>query len=138
MAGQRRRNGESEAGGPGVSAAEVLGELTTRINTIEEAYEFMLAYAAQGLRTEPGTGAGSQIRSMLTVCSNSLTGLADLFREIVRSDKLEPVTAYDNFIAVLDRDANDAQAGVQLALAQPSISSQMIDNVQVVDHLRAD
>src|SRR5688572_17220224 len=100
-------------------------ELKDRCSRIEEAYEFMLAYAAQGLRTEPGSGTGSQIRAMLTVCNNSLTGLADVFTQIVRADKLEPKSAYDNFIAVLDRDANDAQASVQLALAQPSISSQM-------------
>ena len=112
-------------------------ELKDRCSRIEEAYEFMLAYAAQGLPSEPGTGTGSQIRSMLTVCSNSLTGLADLFTQIVRHDKLEPKATYDNFIAVLARDANDAQASVQLALAQPSISSQMIDNLNASIHLRA-
>lgn len=112
-------------------------ELKDRCSRIEEAYEFMLAYAAQGLRTEPGSGSGSQIRAMLTVCSNSLTGLADLFTQIVRTDKLEPAAAYDNFITVLARDAKDAQASVQLALAQPSISSQMIDNLNASIHLRA-
>ena len=100
-------------------------ELKDRCARIEEAYEFMLAYAAQGLRTEPGSGSGSQIRAMLTVCSNSLTGLADLFTQIARTDKLEPAAAYDNFITVLARDATDAQASIQLALAQPSISSQI-------------
>jgi hypothetical protein len=112
-------------------------ELKDRCSRIEEAYEFMLAYAAQGLRTEPGTGSGSQIRAMLTVCSNSLNGLADIFTQIVRAEKLEPAAAYENFIAVLDRDAKDAQAGVQLALAQPSISSQMVDNLNASIHLRA-
>ena len=97
----------------------------------------MLAYAAQGLPTEPGSGSGSQIRTMLTVCNNSLTGLADLFTQIVRTDKLEPAAAYDNFISVLARDAQDAQASVQLALAQPSISSQMVDNLNASIHLRA-
>ena len=112
-------------------------ELKDRCARIEEAYEFMLAYAAQGLRTEPGSGSGSQIRAMLTVCSNSLDGLADLFTQIVRADKLEPAGVYDNFIAVLARDAKDAQASVQLALAQPAISSQMIDNLNASIHLRA-
>lgn len=112
-------------------------ELKDRCSRIEEAYEFMLAYAAQGLPTEPGSGTSSQIRSMLTVCNNSLTGLADLFTKIVRADKLEPQAAYDNFIAVLARDAADAQASVQLALAQPSISSQMVDNLNASIHLRA-
>jgi len=112
-------------------------ELKDRCARIEEAYEFMLAYAAQGLPTEPGSGSGSQIRAMLTVCSNSLSGLADLFTRIVQADRLEPSEVYDRFIAVLARDASDAQASVQLALAQPSISSQMIDNLNASIHLRA-
>ena len=112
-------------------------ELKDRCARIEEAYEFMLAYAAQGLRTEPGSGAGSQIRSMLTTADTSLTGLADVFTKIVRDDKLQPAAAYDSFIAVLARDANDAQAAIQLALAQPSISSQMVDNLNASIHLRA-
>ena len=112
-------------------------ELKDRCARIEESYEFMLAYAAQGLRTEPGSGTGSQIRATLVVCDKSLTGLADVFTQIVRSDNLQPASAYDNFIAVLDRDATDAQASIRLVLAQPSISSQMIDNLNASIHLRA-
>ncbi len=112
-------------------------ELKDRCARIEEAYEFMLAYAAQGLRTEPGSGAGSQIRSMLATCDKSLDGLADVFTQIVREDKLQPAATYDNFIAVLARDASDARASVQLVLAQSSISSQMVDNLNASIHLRA-
>ena len=112
-------------------------ELKDRCARIEEAYEFMLAYAAQGLRSEPGTGTGSQIRTMLTTCDTSLDGLADVFTQIVRQDKLQPAAAYDKFIAVLSRDAADAHASIQLVLAQPSISSQMVDNLNASIHLRA-
>jgi hypothetical protein len=112
-------------------------ELKDRCARIEESYEFMLAYAAQGLRTEPGSGAGSQIRVTLTVIDRSLTGLADVFTQIARADDLQPAAAYDNFIEVLARDAGDAQASIRLVLAQPSISSQMIDNLNASIHLRA-
>jgi hypothetical protein len=112
-------------------------ELKDRCARIEESYEFMLAYAAQGLRTEPGSGAGSQIRSTLGVCDKALNGLGDLFTQIVREDKLQPASAYHNFIAVLERDASEARAAIQLVLAQPSISSQMIDNLNASIHLRA-
>jgi hypothetical protein len=112
-------------------------ELKDRCARIEESYEFMLAYAAQGLRTEPGSGTGSQIRSTLAVCDKALTGLGEVFTQIVRSDALQPTAAYDNFITVLKRDATDAQAAIQLVLAQPSISSQMIDNLNASIHLRA-
>jgi hypothetical protein len=112
-------------------------ELKERCSRIEESYEYMLAYAAQGLRTEPGGGSGSQIRTTLGVIDNALAGLGELFTKIVRADNLQPAASYDNFIAVLERDANDARAAVQLALAQPSISSQMVDNLNASIHLRA-
>ena len=112
-------------------------ELKDRCARIEESYEFMLAYAAQGLRTEPGSGSGSQIRTTLVVCDKALTGLSELFTQIAGADNLQPASAYENFIVVLERDANDAQAAVQLVLAQPSISSQMIDNLNASIHLRA-
>ena len=113
------------------------GELKDRCSRIEESYEFMLAFAAQGLRTEPGGGAGSQIRTTLGVCDKALTGLGAIFTTIARADNLQPASAYDTFIAVLERDANDAQASIRLVLAQPSISSQMIDNLNASIHLRA-
>jgi hypothetical protein len=111
-------------------------ELKNRCEKIEECYEFMLAYAAQGLRTEPG-GGGSQVRTLLTRCDQALDGLGDVLANIVRSEALEPAEKYDAFIAMLNRDASDARAAVGLVLAQPSISSQLIDNLNASIHLRA-
>ena len=112
-------------------------QLRNRCGKIEECYEFMLAYAAQGLRDEPGGGSGSQIRTLLTQCDEALDGLGDVFTQIVRSDKLKPTEKYDAFIAMLNRDASDARAAVGLVLAQPSISSQLIDNLNASIHVRA-
>jgi len=112
-------------------------ELASRCNRIEEAYEFMLAYAAQGLASDQGSGAGSQLREFLRKSDAALTGLADLFRGLVRAEQVQPAAPYDAFIAVLERDARDAQAAIQLVLAQPSISSQLVDNLNASIHLRA-
>jgi hypothetical protein len=112
-------------------------QLRDRCGKIEECYEFMLAYAAQGLRTEPGGGSGSQLRTLLTKCDEALNGLGDVFTEIVRSEALRPAEKYHAFIAMLNRDASDARAAVGLVLAQPSISSQLIDNLNASIHLRA-
>jgi hypothetical protein len=112
-------------------------QLKDRCGKIEECYEFMLAYAAQGLRTEPGGGGTSQLRSLLTRADEALTGLDSIFTAIVHSDKLEPVEKYEAFIAMLGRDASDARAAIGLVLAQPSISSQLIDNLNASIHLRA-
>jgi len=112
-------------------------ELRDRCGKIEECYEFMLAYAAQGLQTEPGGGSGSQIRMLLTRCDAALDGLGNVLAEIVRSEQLRPAEKYDAFVGVLERDARDARAAVGLVLAQPSISSQLIDNLNASIHLRA-
>jgi hypothetical protein len=112
-------------------------QLKERCGKIEECYEFMLAYAAQGLRSEPGSGGGSQIRTLLTQCDEALNGLGDVFTQIARREQLRPAEKYDAFIAMLNRDAADARAAVGLVLAQPSISSQLIDNLNASIHLRA-
>src|ERR1700756_4964592 len=100
-------------------------DLGDRCNAIEEGYEFMLAYAAQGLPSDQGSQSGGQLRSFLGRCDEALTGLANVFSEIVAADGLQPAGRYAAFISVLDRDAHDAQAAIQIALAQPGISSQL-------------
>src|SRR5258706_3542046 len=112
-------------------------QLKDRCDRIEECYEFMLAYAAQGLRTEPGGGSGSQLRTLLTKCDQALVDLGDVLAKIVRSEQLRPADKYEAFIAMLNRDAGDARAAVGLVLAQPSISSQLVDNLNASIHLRA-
>ena len=115
----------------------VRDDISARCNVIEECYEFMLAYAAQGLRSEPGGGGGSQVRALLTRADEALDGLSQIFTAIVRSDKLQPQQKYDAFIAMLDRDASDTRAAFGLVLAQASISSQLIDNLNASIHVRA-
>jgi hypothetical protein len=41
------------------------------------------------------------------------------------------------FLAVLDRDSRDSLSAIELVLAQPAISSQLIDNLNASIHLRA-
>ena len=115
----------------------MLDELRERCNRIEECYEFMLAYAAQGLPGDRGSQSGGELRTFLGRCDEALTGLAQVFTRIVDQEGLQPADRYHAFIAVLDRDARDAQAAVQLVLAQPSISSQLIDNLNASIHLLA-
>jgi hypothetical protein len=55
----------------------------------------------------------------------------------VKQQSLEPRERYEAFVAVVDRDARDSLAAIELVLAQPSISSQLIDNLNASIHLRA-
>lgn len=120
-----------------MSAEEVLAELNGRINTIEEAYEFMLAYASQGLSSDQGSDTGRQAREFLKRCDTALSNLGEFLTGFTERLSLEPAGAYRAFISVIDRDARDAQAAVQLVLAQRSISSQLVDNLNASIHLRA-
>ena len=108
-----------------------------RCNTIEECYEFMLAYAAKGLPTDEGSQSGTQIREFLQRSVNAMTGLAENCALALKEEGLEPVEKYQAFLAVLGRDARDALAAIEIVLAQPSISSQLVDNLNASIHLRA-
>ena len=120
-----------------MSPAEIEAELSSRINIIEEAYEFMLAYASQGLSTDQGNDTGRQAREYLTRCDAAMSGLPGVFTRYVEDESLKPAAPYDAFIAVIERDAKDSQAAIQLVLAQRAISSQMVDNLNASIHLRA-
>jgi hypothetical protein len=111
--------------------------LEQRCQTIEESYEFMLAYAAQGLTGDGGVESGGQLREYLRRTVEALSGLTELYAMHVRRDGLEPATRYEAFLSVLDRDRQATLAALELVLAQPSISSQLIDNLNASIHLRA-
>lgn len=115
----------------------VRGDLARRCETIEQAYEFMLAYAAQGLAGDAGSQTGGQLRELLSRAAVALTGLADQYRALVLAERLQPPDAYLGFLDVLGRDASAALAAFQLVLAQASISSQVVDNLNASIHVRA-
>ena len=112
-------------------------ELAVRCNTIEEAYEFMLAYAAQGVSGDSSTQVGGQVREHLTRAAGALSGLGGLYVAVVAQEGLQPADKYEAFLAVLDRDARASQAAFEIVLAQPAISSQLVDNLNASIHVRA-
>jgi len=115
----------------------MLAEIWNRCNAVEECYEFLLAYAAQGLPSEQGSQSGGQVREFLHRAVQALAGLAETCATAVKEEGLEPADKYLGFFAVLDRDARDSLAAIELVLAQPAISSQLIDNLNASSHLRA-
>ena len=112
-------------------------EICDRCEVVEECYEFMLAYAAQGLPSDQGGKSGGQVREFLDRAVKALTGLAETWAMAVKEQGLEPADKYLAFFAVLDRDARDSLAAIELVLAQPAISSQLIDNLNASIHVRA-
>jgi hypothetical protein len=120
-----------------VSAADSLAELNARIDIIEEAYEYFLAYASQGLPSDQGSDSGRQARHYLERCNTALSDLGDFLNGFVDRLGVDSTAPYLAFNAVIDSDARHAQAAIQLVLAQPAISSQVVDNLNASIHLRA-
>jgi hypothetical protein len=114
-----------------------LQDVADRCNVVEECYEFMLAYAAQGLARDSAGGSGEQLRNLLERAVAALTGLSDSYKAAIAQSSSQDSGRHEAFLAVLDRDRRDALAAIELVLAQPVISSQLIDNLNASIHLRA-
>lgn len=112
-------------------------EIFEHCNTIEECYEFMLAYAAQGHPSDQASKTGAQIREYLQRAATAIARLAEGCSKVVKEQRLEAAKKYLAFFAVLDRDARSSLAAIDLVLAQSSISSQLVDNLNASVHLRA-
>jgi hypothetical protein len=112
-------------------------EISRRCHAMEECYEFMLAYAAQGVSSADGSRSGGRIREVLQQAVAALSGLTDACVTAVKADALEPADKYLAFLAVVDRDADDSIRTIEVVLAQPTISAQLIDNLNASMHLRA-
>lgn len=108
-----------------------------RCEVIEECYEFLLGYAAQGLPSDDGSPAGRELRHHLQQALDAMIGLVESCRRAAADHHLEPSAKYAAFCSMLERDVQDSVIAVDLVLAQPSISSQLIDNLNASSHVRA-
>lgn len=111
-------------------------EILEHCNTVEECYEFMLAYAARGHPSDQGSKSGAQIREFLQRAATAIVALPEGYSKAVKDECFEPAEKYHAFLSVLDRDARDSLAAIDLVLAQPIISSQLVDNLNASVHLR--
>ena len=126
----------SPSGAPGSPDSATSADFAARCDTIEEAYEFFLAYASQGLPSDQGSETGRQVREYLRRCDAALTGIAEAVMAFVERAGLDP-QPYRAFADVIERDARDARAAVRLVLTQPAVGSQLIDNLNASIHVRA-
>lgn len=107
-------------------------ELSSRIETIERGYEYLLAYAAQGRQNEQG----SEVRERLSEMFTALNGLGELFAKVVTESDGAPV-AVGPFLDAVKQDAAKARGAIALVQSRPAISSLLVDNLNASIHLRA-
>ena len=114
---------------------DLKAELKDRTDTIEEAFEFMMAYAAQG-RDQEDPSEGSGIRSWLAKAAAALEDFYQLAQDQAKSTGSIEVEEWTEFLEILKTDAARAQALIAFAQSQPSLSSELIDNLNATNHIR--
>jgi len=97
------------------------------IDVVESGYEFLLAYAAQGRPPHvedgyPSPHARPTLREMLAAMQNVASALEG------------SQNAYEQ---VITDDIRKAGAAIEFVLAQPRMSSELVDNLNASIHLRA-
>jgi hypothetical protein len=112
-------------------------DLKAGVDIVEETYEFCLAYAAKGVNLEMARTMDTQARTQLEKLDRALPELGDAFLRLVEERGASNRERYVAFVEVLRRDAEVGRAAVQLVLAQSGITSQMVDNLNGMIHLRA-
>ncbi|WP_419165902.1 hypothetical protein [Candidatus Palauibacter sp.] len=112
-------------------------DLKAHIESLEKTYEFFLSYAALGAAGEEASKVGGQLRDFLGQADTALRALADDLPGLLEAEGLEPAGAYRDVIDVTSADAAKAGAAVRLVMAQETISSQLIDNLNASTHVRA-
>jgi len=109
--------------------------VTDAIDAIEATYELMLAYAAQGREREDDDPMG--VRAALRRADAAL----DVLEAASPADMGAPfgpaAEATTVLLATVRQDIAKARAALRFVLAQASIGSQMIDNLNASIHIRA-
>jgi hypothetical protein len=100
--------------------------LADAIDAVEGAYEFMLAYAAQG---RIGEDPGDDIRDWLGRAEAGLALIAAMAPPNGGGDEAA-------FVDQVRQDAARARVAMRFVMAQRAVGSQMVDNLNASIHLR--
>jgi hypothetical protein len=110
-----------------MAATDAAMTLAEAIDTVEETYAYMLAYAAQG-RARDETGDDG-IRGYLARADVALAVVAAMAPKGDGDD-------HAAFVDMVRHDAGRARTALRFVLAQRALGSQIIDNLNASIHLR--
>jgi hypothetical protein len=91
----------------------------------------------KAVRATKVTRSVHRLWEFLQRAAATIAGLAEERSKVIKEERLEPAEKFQPFLVVLDRDACNSLAAIELVLAQLSISSQFIDNLNASIRLRA-
>ena len=102
-----------------------------RIEAIEEAYEYMLAYAAQGRASEGAGPEGARIRAFLARFEEAARFIADRVDDALAGEESA------GFRAAFARDSAAMLSVLAILRSRADISSEMVDNANGLIAVRA-
>ncbi|MDE0393969.1 MAG: hypothetical protein OYK82_04235 [Gammaproteobacteria bacterium] len=118
-------------------ADDIRLKIAASIDAIEGAYEYFLAYAAQGITEESNSGrVGAQLRTHLDAMAAALGGLGPQILALIEEGGSDATGDLAGFQAVVEADARRALAVVALVRARESVTSQLVDNLNASVHVR--
>lgn len=113
-------------------------QLDECVDAIESGYEYFLAYAAQGRRSDRSEGAStSEVRTHLQAMIAATDRLDEIVRACAAAADPGAAAAAAAFLDAIAQDAARAGGALRLVLSQQDISSQLIDNLNASIHVRA-
>ena len=107
-------------------------KIRENIELVEEAYEYMLAYAAQG-RADEGAGPdGAHIRTFLVQLNEATDNILAVMDDV---HAISPNSSA--FFKALKSDAATVKSVMSIMLGKDNVSSEMIDNANGLISVRS-
>ncbi len=103
------------------------------LEVVEEAYEFMLAYAAQGRTDEAAGPDGAHIRIFVRRFADAALAMEPQITALINAEQTDATA----FAGSFKRDADTVLAVMQVLLSRDNISSEMIDNTNGMIAMRS-
>lgn len=108
----------------------VVTEFQEEVERVEEAYEFMISFAGQGLgRAEQTEGDAEEIRSYLLQLRDGLEAGVEAAAEIPEEEELAGAEEYETFVDELLDEIDEATLTLELLAAQDLITSAQVDDI---------
>lgn len=105
-------------------------EFQEQVERTEEAYEFMISYAGQGIGRQEQTGTDTeQIRGYIEQLREALVEGVDAASRIPSEHDLQGVEQYETFVDRLRTEVERATVTLDLLAAQDQITSAQVDDV---------
>jgi len=105
-------------------------EFQEEVERVEEAYEFMISFAGQGLgRDEQTEGDAEEIRSYLLQLRDGLEAGVEAAAAIPEEEDLAGAEEYETFVDGLAEETEEATLILDLLAAQDLITSAQIDDI---------